>query len=148
MKHLYKKAIMSGALISIVPAIIVSLLSSWFPATESENLALIRDIFSAQSYGFLQYFLIFNIIVVSPIIEEVIFRGVLWSFLKRYVNEKSVFIATSLIFAAVHIDFLHVVGLLPASFLFGWFRYKTGDLKASLLCHMSNNLVACLLTIY
>ena len=148
MKHLYKKAVMSGALISIVPAIIVSLLSSWFPATESENLALIRDIFSAQSYGFLQYFLIFNIIVVSPIIEEVIFRGVLWSFLKRYVNEKSVFIATSLIFAAVHIDFLHVVGLLPASFLFGWFRYKTGDLKASLLCHMSNNLVACLLTIY
>ena len=139
---------MSGALISIVPAIIVSLLSSWFPATESENLALIRDIFSAQSYGFLQYFLIFNIIVVSPIIEEVIFRGVLWSFLKRYVNEKSVFIVTSLIFAAVHIDFLHVVGLLPASFLFGWFRYKTGDLKASLLCHMSNNLVACLLTIY
>ena len=148
MKHLYKKAIMSGALISIVPAIIVSLLSSWFPATESENLALIRDIFSAQSYGFLQYFLIFNIIVVSPIIEEVIFRGVLWSFLKKYVNEKSVFIATSLIFAAVHIDFLHVVGLLPASFLFGWFRYKTGDIKASLLCHMSNNLVACLLTIY
>ena len=139
---------MSGALISIVPAIIVSLLSSWFPATESENLALIRDIFSAQSYGFLQYFLIFNIIVVSPIIEEVIFRGVLWSFLKRYVNEKSVFIVTSLIFAAVHIDFLHVVGLLPASFLFGWFRYKTGDLKASLLCHMSNNLVASLLTIY
>ena len=139
---------MSGALISIVPAIIVSLLSSWFPATESENLALIRDIFSAQSYGFLQYFLIFNIIVVSPIIEEVIFRGVLWSFLKKYVNEKSVFIATSLIFAAVHIDFLHVVGLLPASFLFGWFRYKTGDIKASLLCHMSNNLVACLLTIY
>ena len=148
MKHLYKKAIMSGALISIVPAIIVSLLSSWFPATESENLALIRDIFSAQSYGFLQYFLIFNIIVVSPIIEEVIFRGVLWSFLKRYINEKNVFIATSLIFAAVHIDFLHVVGLLPASFLFGWFRYRTGDIKASLLCHMSNNLVACLLTIY
>ena len=148
MKHLYKKAIMSGALISIVPAIIVSLLSSWFPATESENLALIRDIFSAQSYGFLQYFLIFNIIFVSPIIEEVIFRGVLWSFLKRYINEKNVFIATSLIFAAVHIDFLHVVGLLPASFLFGWFRYRTGDIKASLLCHMSNNLVACLLTIY
>ena len=148
MKHLYKKAIMSGALISIVPAIIVSLLSSWFPATESENLALIRDIFSAQSYGFLQYFLIFNIIVVSPIIEEVIFRGVLWSFLKRYINEKNVFIATSLIFAAVHIDFLHVVGLLPASFLVGWFRYRTGDIKASLLCHMSNNLVACLLTIY
>ena len=148
MKHLYKKAILSGALISIAPAIIVSLLSSWFPATESENLALIRDIFSAQSYGFLQYFQIFNIIVVSPIIEEIIFRGALWSFLKRYHNEKNVFIATSLIFAAVHIDFLHVVGLLPASFLFGWFRYKTGDLKASLLCHMSNNLVACLLTIY
>jgi membrane protease YdiL (CAAX protease family) len=148
MKHLYKKSILSGALISVVPAIIVTLLSSWFPATESENLALIRDIFSAQSYGFFQYFLIFNIIVVSPIMEEVIFRGALWSFLKKFFNEKAVFILISLLFAAVHIDFLHVVGLLPASFLFGWFRYRTGDIKASLLCHMSNNLVACLLTIY
>jgi membrane protease YdiL (CAAX protease family) len=148
MKHLYKKAIISGALISIVPAIIVSLLSSWFPATESENLALIRDIFSAQSYGFLQYFLIFSIIVVSPILEEAIFRGVLWSFMEKYLNKKIVFITVSFLFAAIHIDFLHVVGLLPASFLFGWFRYRTGDLKASLLCHISNNLVACLLTIY
>ena len=148
MKHLYKKSILSGALISIVPAIIVTLLSSWFPATESENLTLIRDIFSAQSYGFFQYFLIFSIVVVSPVIEEAIFRGALWSFLKKFFNEKTVFILVSLLFAAVHVDFLHVVGLLPASFLFGWFRYRTGDIKASLLCHMSNNLVACLLTIY
>ena len=148
MRHIYKKSILSGALISVVPAIIVSLLSSWFPATESENLALIRDIFSTQSYGFFQYFLIFSIIVVSPMIEEVIFRGALWSFLKKFFNEKTVFILVSLLFAAVHVDFLHVVGLLPALFLFGWFRYRTGDIKASLLCHMSNNLVACLLTIY
>ena len=148
MKHLYKKSILSGALISVVPAIIVTLLSSWFPATESKNLALIKDIFSAQSYGFFQYFLIFSIVVVSPVIEEAIFRGALWSFLKKFFNEKTVFIVVSLLFAAVHVDFLHVVGLLPASFLFGWFRYRTGDIKASLLCHMSNNLVACLLTIY
>ena len=148
MTHLYKKAALSGSLISIAPAFIISLISNWFPATESENLAMIKDIFSSGSYGFLQYFLIFSIVVASPIIEEVIFRGLLWSFLKKYFNESKVFVIVSLLFAAIHLDFLHIVGLLPASFLFGWFRYKTGDIKASLLCHMSNNLIACILTIY
>ena len=148
MRHLYLKAIVSGMLVSIAPAIIVTALSSWYPATESENLVLIREILSAENYGFMQYFMLLSIVFVSPILEEVIFRGILWDVMKKFFTEKNVFILNSLLFAAVHIDFLHVLGLIPASFLFGWFRYKTGSIKASLLCHMGNNLVACLLTIY
>jgi membrane protease YdiL (CAAX protease family) len=147
-KNVYVKAALSGALISIVPAIIVTLLSSWFPASESENLALIKDIFSAQSYGFFQYFLIFSIVIVSPVLEELIFRGVVWSFLKKFFNEKTILILVSFLFASVHVDLLHVLGLLPASFLFGWFRYKTDSVYASIVCHISNNVMACLLTIY
>ena len=145
MKHLYTKAFLGGALISIVPAFIVTLLSNIIPRVQSENLEVVNDIFGVETYGILQYFMLFSIIVLSPVIEEVIFRGVLWNFMKRFLKEKTVYIVISVIFAVIHVDLLHVLGLLPVSFLLGWFKYKTGNIKASLVCHISNNLVACII---
>ena len=145
MKRLYTKAFLGGALISIVPAFIVTLLSNIIPATQSQNLEVVNDIFSVETYGILQYFMLFSIIVLSPVIEEVIFRGVLWNFMKKFLKEKTVYIVISVLFAAIHMDLLHVLGLLPVSFLLGWFKYKTGNIKASLVCHISNNLVACII---
>jgi len=144
-KRLYTKAFLGGALISIVPAFIVTLLSNIIPATQSQNLEVVNDIFSVETYGILQYFMLFSIIVLSPVIEEVIFRGVLWNFMKKFLKEKTVYIVISVLFAAIHMDLLHVLGLLPVSFLLGWFKYKTGNIKASLVCHISNNLVACII---
>ena len=89
--------------------------------------------------------MLFSIIVLSPVIEEVIFRGVLWNFMKKFLKEKTVYIVISVLFAVIHMDLLHVLGLLPVSFLLGWFKYKTGNIKASLVCHISNNLVACII---
>ena len=145
MKRLYTKAFLGGALISIVPAFIVTLLSNIIPATQSQNLEVVNDIFSVETYGILQYFMLFSIIVLSPVVEEVIFRGVLWNFMKKFLKEKTVYIVISVLFAAIHMDLLHVLGLLPVSFLLGWFKYKTGNIKASLVCHISNNLVACII---
>tara|TARA_R110000796_G_scaffold246037_2_gene370606 strand:+ start:76 stop:522 length:447 start_codon:yes stop_codon:yes gene_type:complete len=144
-KHLYTKALLGGALISVVPAFIVTLLSNILPATQSQNLEVVNDIFSVETYGILQYFMLFSIIVLSPVVEEVIFRGVLWNFMKKFLKEKTVYIVISVLFAVIHMDLLHVLGLLPVSFLLGWFKYKTGNIKASLVCHISNNLVACII---
>ena len=127
MKYLYTKAFLGGALISIVPAFIVTLLSNIVPRVQSENLEVVNDIFGVETYGILQYFMLFSIIVLSPVIEEVIFRGALWNFMKKFLKERT------------------VLGLLPVSFLLGWFKYKTGNIKASLICHISNNLVACII---
>ena len=145
MKYLCTKALLGGALISVVPAFIVTLLSNILPAAQSQNLEVVNDIFSVETYGILQYFMLFSIIVLSPIIEEVIFRGVLWNFMKKFLKEKTVYIVISVLFAVIHMDLLHILGLLPVSFLLGWFKYKTGNIKASLICHISNNLVACII---
>ena len=145
MRYPYTKAFLGGALISIVPAFIVTLLSNLIPSTQSQNLEMVNGIFGAESYGFLQYFMLFCIIVVAPFIEEAIFRGALWNFMSKFLKEKTVYIVTSILFALVHMDLLHVLGLMPLSFLLGWFKYRTGNFKASLVCHMSNNLVACII---
>ena len=145
MRYPYTKALLGGALISIVPAFIVTLLSNLVPSAQSQNLEVVNSIFGVETYGLLQYFMLFCIIVVSPLIEEIIFRGALWNFMSRFLKEKTVYIVISILFALIHVDLLHVLGLLPISFLLGWFKYQTGNIKASLVCHMSNNLVACII---
>ena len=145
MKYLYTKALLAGALISIVPAFVVTLLTNLFPSLQPQNLEVVSNIFGVETYGLLQYFMLFCIIVVSPLIEEVIFRGALWNFMSKFLKEKTVYIVISILFALIHVDLLHILGLLPISFLLGWFKYKTGNIKASLVCHMSNNLVACII---
>lgn len=147
MKYRYTKALLGGAVISVVPAFIVTFLTHLLPSLQSESLELVNNIFSVDSYGFLQYFMLFSIIVISPLIEEGIFRGALWNFLARFFKEKTVYIIVSILFALIHMDLLHILGLLPVSFLLGWFKYKTGNIKASIVCHMSNNVVACILMV-
>ena len=145
MRYPYSKALLGGALISIVPAFVVTFLTNLFPSLQSQNLEVVNNIFGVETYGLLQYFMLFCIIVLSPLIEEAFFRGALWNFMLRFFKEKTVYIVISILFALIHIDLLHIVGLLPISFLLGWFKYKTGNFKASLVCHMSNNLVACII---
>ena len=89
MRYPYTKAFLGGALISIVPAFIVTLLSNLIPSTQSQNLEMVNSVFGAESYGFLQYFMLFCIIVVAPFIEEAIFRGALWNFMSRFLKEKT-----------------------------------------------------------
>ena len=73
MRYSYTKALLGGALISIVPAFIVTLLSNLVPSVQSQNLEVVNNIFGVETYGLLQYFMLFCIIVVSPLIEEAIF---------------------------------------------------------------------------
>ena len=108
MRYLYTKAFLAGALISIVPAFIVTLLSNIVPRVQSENLEVVNDIFGVETYGILQYFMLFSIIVLSPVIEEVIFRGALWNFMKKFLKERTVYIIISILFAVIHVDLLHV----------------------------------------
>ena len=54
---------------------------------------------------------------------------------------------TSIIFAGIHLEPLHVLGLLPLSFFLGWLRLKDGSIGPSVVAHTTNNAVACLLMV-
>ncbi len=75
----------------------------------------------------------------APLVEELVFRGLLWSALEDKLPPVAVWLITSLGFAAYHMDPLHSVAILSTSLLLGWLRLSTGSIKASVAAHFANN---------
>jgi|15BtaG_2_1085339.scaffolds.fasta_scaffold00453_7 hypothetical protein len=145
MKYVYWKALFAGVLISGFTSAFVKLLLKVFPSLDLTTVEAVEDILSYDDSGLFLGFMLFIIVIVSPLIEEMLFRGLIWNVMSKFVKVEVVYVVVSLLFALIHLDPLHILGLLPISFLLGWFKYKTGNIKASIVCHMSNNLTACLI---
>lgn len=80
--------------------------------------------------------------VLAPLVEELVFRGLLYGWLARRWGTGVAFIASSLAFAAAHVELAHALLVLPLGLWFGWLRRRTDSLFPSLLAHMINNGVA------
>lgn len=144
MKHPYLTALLGGATISLFPTWFVAQIASRFPTTAPEELKIVSEFFG-DGIGPPQLLVFLIIVFFLPIIEEWLFRGIFWRWAKKVMSPTSTFVVISLLFAFVHWEPLHVLGLLPLSFFLGWLRLKTGRLGPSIIAHMINNLVACLL---
>jgi membrane protease YdiL (CAAX protease family) len=138
--------IVGGATISFIPSIIVGWLANAFPSIAPEELQIVSDFFGS-GIGPLQLIVFMMIVFIIPPIEEILFRGWLWKMCKLKFSTNRTWIITSLVFAAVHAEPLHILGLLPLSFFLGWLRKKTGGIECSMIAHMTNNAVACLLMV-
>jgi len=92
-----------------------------------------------------------SVVVVAPIIEEFLFRGFLYSQLRRsFLRDWGAIAVSSLVWTAIH--FQYEVGILFFLFLFGlflgYFRIKYNSLLIPVALHALNNLIAFILTIY
>jgi hypothetical protein len=87
-------------------------------------------------------------VVFYPLIEEVIFRGLLQELVQEYISQRSIGplsvanILTSLVFTGLH--FLNHVPLWAAlvffpSLVFGFFKDRTGHLPAPIVLHVFYN---------
>ena len=146
MKANYKTALAGGLLVGVLPAWIISFIAEAYPSLRPEDLGVLAE-FLSGGIGPVQILFFAIIIFLIPPVEELIFRGGLWRLLEWKASPYWTWILVSIIFAAVHMELLHVLGLLPFSFFVGWLRYKTGSINLSVLAHMANNAVGCLLMI-
>ena len=80
--------------------------------------------------------------VLAPLVEELVFRGLLYGWLESRWGSTVAFIVSSLAFAAAHYEWKHIVLVLPLGLLFGYLRRRTNSLVPSLVAHMANNGVA------
>ena len=80
--------------------------------------------------------------ILAPIVEELMFRGLLWDALSDHLPPAGVFALTSVAFAAYHFDPLHSLAVFPVGLLLGWLRWRTGGIVAPMLAHFANNAVA------
>ncbi len=75
----------------------------------------------------------------APLVEELIFRGLLYGWLAGRWGGGIAVIGSSLAFAAAHVELAHVILVLPLGLMFGWLRWRSGSLWPSLVAHMANN---------
>ena len=88
---------------------------------------------------------LFGYVVLAPVLEEFVFRGVLFATLRRKFSAWPSIIMSAAFFAA-----LHGYGLLGATTIFwsgilwAWAFEKTGSLWPGIIAHALNNLLVCL----
>ena len=96
---------------------------------------------------------VFDLIVLLPVAEELIFRGAIWSKLEK-INPAyiAVLAGTSLLFGVEHLGYwaqtnwplppeayFHAISMIFAGVFFGFFRFKSGSLTIPALLHMLAN---------
>tara|TARA_R100000458_G_C8239913_1_gene219271 strand:- start:47 stop:511 length:465 start_codon:yes stop_codon:yes gene_type:complete len=136
----YKLAMIGGVVISIVASTVMAAVQSWFPSLDSEGLEAVNQLLAGPPI--IVATLLFAIVIVSPIMEELIFRKFLWWVSSLMFSQTTTLIVISILFAAIHGSLFHAIGLLPISFFFGWLRIKTGSIKHCTVAHIANNAAA------
>ena len=86
--------------------------------------------------------------VLAPLVEELVFRGLLYGWIAGRWGTTPAWLVSSLAFAAAHYEPAHVVLVLPLGLLFGWLRRRTDSLLPSLCAHIFNNGFALLAAVY
>lgn len=86
--------------------------------------------------------------VLAPIVEELVFRGLIYGWIAGRWSTMAAFIVSSLAFAAAHFEPAHIILVLPLGLLFGWMRRRTDSLLPSLVSHIVNNGFALLAAVY
>ncbi|CAN5916838.1 type II CAAX endopeptidase family protein [soil metagenome] len=75
----------------------------------------------------------------APLVEELVFRGLLYGWLASRWGTLVAWLVSSLAFAAAHAEPAHIILVLPLGLWFGWLRRRTDSLWPSLAAHVFNN---------
>jgi len=89
-------------------------------------------------------------VFLAPVIEEVLFRGVIFGTLRKK-DKLGAYIVSIVLFSLAHVwqfavvsmdmtVLLYVLSYIPASFVLAWCYDKTGSIWTGILFHMGNNL--------
>lgn len=105
----------------------------------SEQLALV----ALRNSGSIGQFVALGIVAIllAPVAEEILFRGVLYPFVKQQGFPRVALWGTSALFAAIHFSLAIFVPLLLLAALLVWLYEKTDNLLAPIAAHITFNAV-------
>lgn len=85
---------------------------------------------------------LFGAVVVAPLSEELLFRGIFLSGLLAHYTRVSAVVWTSVLFGAMHFDLWRLVPIVISGVVWAWWVIRTGSLLPALFGHALNNLIA------
>ena len=137
-------------ILKIILTIIASIpLGIFFPEYESinsNNIAEVIKMFPAP-------IVLITLGILGPIVEEMIFRGILVGKLKKYIPSTICAIVSSILFMFIHIhvlsiqEFLYCLPYLVSGLLYSILYLKTKNITLSMILHITNNFFSLLLMI-
>lgn len=95
----------------------------------------INNALSNPVYGFLL------VVIISPIYEEIIYRGFLFQGIKEKYNATSAIAISAVLFSIMHFNLIQSTHALFLGILLGYIYQQTASLTVTCLVHMINNLM-------
>jgi len=102
----------------------------WPPETETAVMLLV----GAKSWWTRVYLGVFAV-VIAPVAEEFIFRGVLYPFVKQLGYPRLAWIGVNFLFALIHMDAAALVPLFVLALALTWLYERTDNLLAPITAH-------------
>lgn len=130
----------------VVTTVVGKLIAHWMgsPDFEMPQHEALREL-TKQPGVSLEILLIILAVVVAPVTEEMIFRGLFQTMIRSYLNRPwPAIVVTSVMFAMVHADLAHWPALFVLSMGLGYSYEKSGSLFRPIFMHAFFNAVAIL----
>lgn len=125
---------------SFVTGIGFVLLNRWLVITGTELVGYVPaytpELLETDALG--AVLMAFGLVILAPLFEEAMFRGVLASAYSRWGATAAVVIP-ALLFALFHMDPMQTLFIVPLALALGWVAWRTGSLWASVAMHAGNN---------
>lgn len=111
------------------------------------RLCLKLDLFSRQANepGMDIYTTVFATVFLAPVIEELLFRGVLWSILQENKGTATAIIVTTVYFVFLHLTLNNAFSAILIGICGSMFILFTGSIIPSIVIHLLNNLLVTIL---
>lgn len=88
-----------------------------------------------------------GVVLLAPVGEELLFRGVLFQALRRRVPPWPAMGLSGLVFGLIHLEPIAVVGTFPLGMYLAWLFHRRGTLVSPIVAHLVFNLLGALLLI-
>ena len=89
-----------------------------------------------------------KVAIVAPVVEELIFRGLIFQGFRRNYNKFVAVIMSALLFSLFHLNPWQMPATFVLGLLLGWLMIRTNSLILSILAHSINNLLVLLTVTY
>ncbi|MEE2750344.1 MAG: CPBP family glutamic-type intramembrane protease [Myxococcota bacterium] len=113
-----------------------------WPGWETGSIEMIRE--SVQGGGVASALSLVSILLLAPFVEELVFRGWLYSGLVHRLGPARTILCTTVAFMCFHMDPHHSAATVPLGLFLGWLRASTGSVWPCILAHVLNNFLATL----
>ncbi len=89
-----------------------------------------------------------TLVVVAPLTEEFIFRGLILGGLLRRTSPTKAILLSATLFSGMHLNLIQLPTTFMIGLVYGWIYYRTRSLGLCIFAHMLNNALAMLVTAY